>query len=119
MPGHDIIVIGFSAGEVEALTRIIPDLPVGFPAAILIVHHFPAHSTSALPRILNRLGRLPATHGVDGSGFGLGTSTSPARSGISWSTATGFSFHAAPGKMDTGPPSTRSSALQPAAMGRE
>jgi len=66
MPGHDIIVIGFSAGGVEALTRVIPDLPSQLAAAILIVHHFPAHSISALPRILRRLGRIHAAHAVDG-----------------------------------------------------
>jgi two-component system chemotaxis response regulator CheB len=66
MPGHDIIVIGFSAGGVEALTRVVRDLPSELPAAILIVHHFPAHSTSALPRILSRVGKLHASHGVDG-----------------------------------------------------
>jgi len=66
MPGREIIVVGFSAGGVEALTRMIPDLPSDFPAAILIVQHFPGHSVSLLPRILSRLGHLPATHGVDG-----------------------------------------------------
>src|SRR5436309_10063065 len=66
MPGHDIIVVGFSAGGLEALTRMIPDLPSDLPAAILIVHHFPAHSISALPRILRRVGSLPAAHAVDG-----------------------------------------------------
>jgi two-component system chemotaxis response regulator CheB len=66
MPGHDVIVVGFSAGGVEALTRIIADLPADLPAAILIVHHFPAHSVSTLPRILRRVGGLPAAHAVDG-----------------------------------------------------
>jgi two-component system chemotaxis response regulator CheB len=66
MPGHDVIVIGFSAGGVEALTRLVRDLPSELPAAILIVHHFPARSISALPRILSRVGKLPASHGVDG-----------------------------------------------------
>jgi two-component system chemotaxis response regulator CheB len=66
MPGHDVIVIGFSAGGVEALTRVIRDLPSELPAAILIVHHFPGHSISALPRILNRVGKIPAAHAMDG-----------------------------------------------------
>jgi two-component system chemotaxis response regulator CheB len=66
LPGHDIIVIGFSAGGVEALTRVIRDLPHDLPAAILIVHHFPSHSISALPGILTRLGKMPAAHGVEG-----------------------------------------------------
>lgn len=66
MPGHDVIVIGFSAGGVEALLRGIRDVPPDLPAAILIVHHFPAYSISALPRILSRVVKLPASHGVDG-----------------------------------------------------
>jgi two-component system chemotaxis response regulator CheB len=66
MPGHDVIVIGFSAGGVEALTRVIRDLPRDLPAAILVVHHFPAYSISALPRILSRRGKMPAAHAADG-----------------------------------------------------
>jgi two-component system, chemotaxis family, protein-glutamate methylesterase/glutaminase len=66
MPGHDVIVVGFSAGGVEALTQVVRDLPPELPAAVLIVHHFPAHSISALPRILSRVGKLRAAHAVDG-----------------------------------------------------
>src|SRR5690349_14309343 len=37
MPSHhDIVVIGGSSGAIEALLRILPDLPVGLPAAIFI-----------------------------------------------------------------------------------
>lgn len=66
MPGHDIIAIGASAGGVEALTRLIKGLPPEIPAAIFIVLHLSAHSTSALPMILNRSGSLRASHAVDG-----------------------------------------------------
>ncbi len=66
MSGHDIIVIGCSAGGVEALIRLTRDLPGDLPAAIFIAHHFPATSVSALPAILSRQGNLPAHHPDDG-----------------------------------------------------
>ena len=66
MPGHDAIVIGFSAGGVEALARLAADLPRDLPAALFVVHHFPAERESALPSILRRSGRLPALHPVHG-----------------------------------------------------
>jgi two-component system, chemotaxis family, protein-glutamate methylesterase/glutaminase len=62
VPTHDIIVIGASAGGVEALIALVGGLPADFPAAIFVVVHFPAQSASALPRILTRAGPLPATH---------------------------------------------------------
>jgi two-component system chemotaxis response regulator CheB len=62
MPGRDIIVIGFSAGGVEALARVVADLPPDLPAALFVAHHFPADSVSALPDILRRSGQLPACH---------------------------------------------------------
>src|SRR5207248_1287444 len=62
MPGHDIVVIGTSAGGVEALTRLVAGLPANLPASLFVVVHFPAHATSALPRILERAGPLPAAH---------------------------------------------------------
>ena len=54
IPGHDIIVIGASAGGVEALTHLVRDLPPELPAAIFVVLHIPAQSTSVLPQIINR-----------------------------------------------------------------
>jgi len=60
--GHDIIVIGASAGGVEALRELVKALTADFPAAILIVLHIPAYSASALPDILARAGLLPAQH---------------------------------------------------------
>lgn len=55
MPGHDIIVIGTSAGGVEALRELVASLPSNLPAAIFIVIHIPPHTTSFLPEILNRV----------------------------------------------------------------
>jgi two-component system chemotaxis response regulator CheB len=66
MPTHDIVVIGFSAGGIDPLQRLVADLPSDFPASIFVVHHFPAMSISALPSILTRAGSLPAVQPVDG-----------------------------------------------------
>jgi two-component system, chemotaxis family, protein-glutamate methylesterase/glutaminase len=65
MPNRDIIVIGTSAGGVEALTQLVKRLPADLPAAIFVAIHFPAQSTSVLPAILTRLGSLPAIHPND------------------------------------------------------
>jgi two-component system, chemotaxis family, protein-glutamate methylesterase/glutaminase len=54
MPGHDTIVIGASAGGVEALSQLVSLLPSDIPAAIFVVLHIPAESYSVLPNILNR-----------------------------------------------------------------
>jgi two-component system, chemotaxis family, protein-glutamate methylesterase/glutaminase len=66
MTGHDIVVIGGSAGSIEALQRLVADLPPDLPASIFIVVHFPANSTSVLPDILTRAGTLRARHAEDG-----------------------------------------------------
>jgi two-component system, chemotaxis family, protein-glutamate methylesterase/glutaminase len=66
MPCHDIIVLGASAGGVEALAQIVRPLPADLPAALFVVLHVPPHGTSVLPAILNRAGRLRASHAVDG-----------------------------------------------------
>ena len=66
MPGHDIIVVGASAGGVEALRQLVGSLPKDLPAAIFVVLHIAPNGYSVLPSILNRRSKLPAVHPKDG-----------------------------------------------------
>jgi two-component system chemotaxis response regulator CheB len=72
VPFRDIIVIGASAGGLEALTSLVSELPGTFPASLFVVMHFPPHGISYLPEILRRKGRLPASHPAHGSTFQSG-----------------------------------------------
>jgi two-component system chemotaxis response regulator CheB len=72
MQGHDIVVIGASAGGVEALASLVRTLPGDIPAALFVVLHVPPDSTSNLPHILMHSGSLPAAHAVDGEPISSG-----------------------------------------------
>jgi two-component system, chemotaxis family, protein-glutamate methylesterase/glutaminase len=63
---RDIVVIGGSAGGLEALKPIAHDLPPDLPAAVLVVLHIPATAKSALAMILSRSGGLRAVTPRDG-----------------------------------------------------
>lgn len=63
--GHDIVVIGASAGGVDALSRLVAGLPGDLPAAVFVVLHTgPLYST--LPEILTQRGPLHAAHALHG-----------------------------------------------------
>src|SRR3954451_13853233 len=64
--GHDVVVVGASAGGVEALRRLIGGLDPTFDAVMYVVLHLPTNAHSALPDILGRAGPLPVQHAVDG-----------------------------------------------------
>jgi two-component system chemotaxis response regulator CheB len=72
MPGHDIIVIGTSAGGVEALTTVVRPLPGDLPAAVFVVLHIPAEGPSLLAHILNHNGSLHAVQAEEGMAIKYG-----------------------------------------------
>jgi two-component system, chemotaxis family, protein-glutamate methylesterase/glutaminase len=47
----EVVVVGASAGAIEALLTILPALPAGFPAPVLVVVHLPATLPSLLAEI--------------------------------------------------------------------
>ena len=71
-PRH-LVVIGASAGGVEALSEIVAALPDTLEAAVFVVLHMAPGSTSSLAGILARAGRLPVSVGVDGAPVRRGT----------------------------------------------
>jgi two-component system chemotaxis response regulator CheB len=64
--GHDIVVIGASAGGVEALGQLVAGLPADLPAAVFVALHSHPGFPSPLPELLSRRGRLPAAHALHG-----------------------------------------------------
>ena len=72
MPDHDIIVIGTSAGGLDALKRLTGGLPPDLPAAVFVVQHLSPHMPSILPQALSRAGPLPAQHPTDQQAFEYG-----------------------------------------------
>ncbi|HEY2942055.1 MAG TPA: chemotaxis protein CheB [Vicinamibacteria bacterium] len=65
MPGQDIIVVGASAGGVEALKQIVAQLPPDLPAAIFAAIHVAPSGPRLLPAILNASGRLCSEYATD------------------------------------------------------
>jgi two-component system chemotaxis response regulator CheB len=69
---RDVVVIGASAGGVEALRQVVRALSADFPATILVVMHLAPGSPTALPQILSRAGPLRACTAVHGAPLGTG-----------------------------------------------
>jgi two-component system, chemotaxis family, protein-glutamate methylesterase/glutaminase len=66
MARYCIVVVGASAGGVEALSTLFLDLPTEIPIAFLVVVHVALRNQSRLPSILERTARLSAEHPRDG-----------------------------------------------------
>lgn len=63
---RDIVVVGASAGGVDALGVLASRLPPDLPAAVFVVLHTAAGFPSMLPELLSRHGRLRAAHPLHG-----------------------------------------------------
>ncbi|MBO0707602.1 MAG: chemotaxis protein CheB [Candidatus Dormibacteraeota bacterium] len=63
---RDIVVIGGSAGAIEALRTVIALLPRSFPAAVFVVVHVLRSTESRLPGVLAARGSLPVAHARQG-----------------------------------------------------
>jgi two-component system chemotaxis response regulator CheB len=62
--GHDVLVIGASAGGIEVLIELASQLPADYPGSVFVTVHIPAWYPSELPAILDRRGALRAKHPV-------------------------------------------------------
>lgn len=60
MVARDIIVIGASAGGIDAIQKLVASFPPDLPAAVFITVHQYERSDGILAQILNRVGPLPA-----------------------------------------------------------
>src|SRR2546423_11188259 len=66
MARRELIVIGASAGGVQALSDLVGRLPDNLDAAILVAFHIAPTAVSMLPQILERAGHLRAVSATDG-----------------------------------------------------
>lgn len=56
---HEAVVIGASAGALEAISTLLPALPKGYRLPIMIVVHLPPDKNSLLPELLQAQSVLP------------------------------------------------------------
>ena len=63
--GHDLIVVGASAGGIPALSTLFASLPADLPATILVVFHLAPDSGALLPRMLGNASALPVSIAED------------------------------------------------------
>lgn len=65
LPKHDIVVVGTSAGGLQALRTLVRNLDDSLSAAVFIVMHVSPDYVSLLPQILGKTTRLHCAHAVN------------------------------------------------------
>lgn len=70
---RDVVLVGGSAGSIEALPQILSRLPADFAAAVFVVVHTTPDGPGVLPRVLSRAGPIEAVHATEGETFHPGT----------------------------------------------
>jgi two-component system chemotaxis response regulator CheB len=73
MPAHDLIVLGASAGGVEAVSALVASLPLDLPAAVCVVVHLRPDANSHLAEVLARVTPLPVVAARNGMPLRCGT----------------------------------------------
>lgn len=56
-----LVLVGVSTGGPRTLETILPELPAGFPGAVIVAQHMPANFTGPLAARIDRLCALPVT----------------------------------------------------------
>lgn len=64
-PGFDVVGMASSAGGLTALSRVLSELPEGFPASVVLVQHLDPRHNSLLAHVLSRRTKLPVRQVVD------------------------------------------------------
>lgn len=72
MSGHDIVVIGTSAGGLKALSAVLGVLPADIDAAVFVVQHLAADRESYLPKLLQDVSDLPVSSPANDEPFHAG-----------------------------------------------
>ena len=67
------VVIGTSAGGVQALSQVLPRLPADFPAPVLVVVHVPPRQSNSLVDLFAAKCRLPVKEAEDKEPLAPGT----------------------------------------------
>ena len=69
----DVIVIGASAGALDALSNVLSPLPADFPVPILIVVHLPADKKSVMASVLQPKCKIKVIEAEDKESLQAGT----------------------------------------------
>ncbi len=64
-PAFEAVVVGASAGAVEALSTVLPALPQGYPCPVMVVVHVPPDRDSVLAAVLRSKCRVAVREAED------------------------------------------------------